>query len=80
MNILHEMRRRRVFRFSAMYIVAAWLVVQVADIVFPAWDIPDAGIRYLIYAAFLAFPVAIVFSWFFDIGPAGMQHEPACTA
>ena len=80
MNILQEMRRRRVFRFSAMYIVAAWLVVQVADIVFPAWDIPDAGIRYLIYAAFLAFPVAVVFSWFFDIGSGGITRTASVSS
>lgn len=55
-----------------MYVVGAWLVVQVADIVFPAWDVPDAGIRYLIYAAIACFPVALVFSWFFDVSKSGI--------
>jgi TolB-like protein/tetratricopeptide (TPR) repeat protein len=63
-----------------MYVVGAWLVVQVADIVFPAWDVPDAGIRYLIYAAIICFPLALVFSWFFDVSKSGIVRTlPAST-
>jgi TolB-like protein/tetratricopeptide (TPR) repeat protein len=74
MNLIYELRRRHVFRSAAMYIVGAWLVIQVADIVFPAFDVPDAGIRYLIYAAVLCFPIAIVFSWFFDVSLGGIRR------
>jgi hypothetical protein len=31
-SFVHELRRRRVFRVVGMYIVAAWVVLQVADL------------------------------------------------
>ncbi len=41
---------------------------------FPAWDIPESGIRYVLYALVLGFPVALLFAWFFDIGPDGIRR------
>jgi TolB-like protein len=72
--LLSEMRRRRVFGTAALYIVGAWLVLQVADVVFPALDIPEEAIRYVLYAVLLGFPVALVFGWYFDIGSGGIHR------
>lgn len=73
-RLLSELRRRRVFRTAALYVVGAWLVLQVADVVFPALDIPEQSIRYLLYAAVLGFPVALVFGWVFDISAEGIHR------
>ncbi len=73
-GFLKELRRRRVFRVAGLYVVAIWLVMQVADIVFPAWGIPDAAIRYLLWAALLGFPVALVFGWIFEVSPEGIRR------
>jgi TolB-like protein len=73
-RLLREMRRRRVFRTAALYIVGTWLVMQVADVVFPAMDIPERAIRYVLIAAILGFPAAIVFGWFYDIGVHGIRR------
>jgi TolB-like protein/Tfp pilus assembly protein PilF len=73
-SFLKELRRRRVFRVAGLYVVGVWLVMQVADIVFPAWDIPDAAIRVLLWAALLGFPVALVFGWVFDISTEGIRR------
>jgi TolB-like protein len=73
-----ELRRRRVFRTAGLYIVGAWLVVQVADIAFPAWGLPETSLRYLFIAAAACFPVALVFGWFFDVTPGGIvRTQPA---
>ncbi|MEE8304172.1 MAG: hypothetical protein V3S24_17285, partial [Candidatus Tectomicrobia bacterium] len=69
-----EMRRRRIFRTAALYIVGTWLVMQVADVVFPAMDIPERAIRYLLVAALLGFPAALIFSWFYDVGVHGIRR------
>ena len=42
---------RRIFRAAALYIVGTWLAMQVADVVFPALDIPERAIRYVLIAA-----------------------------
>jgi TolB-like protein len=64
---LSEARRRRLFPVAAMYIVGAWVILQVSDVLFPAWDIPDQAMQYVVYALLLGFPLALVFGWRYDI-------------
>jgi TolB-like protein len=66
-DLLKEARRRRVFRTAGLYIVGAWVVVQIALAVFPALSISEAAIRYIWSAALLGFPLAVVFGWRYDI-------------
>ena len=78
MGFWRELRRRRVYRMAGFYIVGAWLIIQVADVFFPAWGLPETALRYLIIAAILCFPIALVFSWTFDISTSGIvKTEPA---
>jgi TolB-like protein len=72
MGFWQELQRRRVYRMAGFYVVGAWLVIQVADVFFPAWGLPETALRYLINATFLCFPIALVFSWTFDITAAGI--------
>lgn len=46
-KLVTELRRRRVFRAAGIYVVAAWVCVQVASLVFPAIDVPESAIRYV---------------------------------
>jgi len=66
-NLLVQARRRRVFRTAGLYIVGAWLLLQIADMAFPALSIPEESIRFVWIAVILAFPVAIAFGWRYDI-------------
>jgi TolB-like protein/Flp pilus assembly protein TadD len=75
-SILAELRRRRVFRVAAYYVVAAWVTVQVASESFPAFDLPESTIRYVWLALILGFPVALVFGWRFDIIGGRIIHTP----
>jgi TolB-like protein/tetratricopeptide (TPR) repeat protein len=74
MKLLLEMRRRQMFRLIGLYIVGAWVVIQVADIAFPTWGIPDSAMRYLFLAALLCLPIALVFGWIFDIRSDGIYR------
>lgn len=75
-KLLAELRRRRIFRTAGIYIVAAWVAVQVASLIFPAIEVSDAALRYVWLAALLLFPLALVFSWFFDVTPTGLNRTP----
>jgi len=78
MGFWRELRRRHVYRMSGFYIVGAWLILQVADMFFPAWGLPETALRFLIVAAILCFPIALVFSWTYDITTSGIvKTEPA---
>jgi len=50
-QVYREARRRKVFRTAALYVVGAWLALQVANVVFPGFAVPDAAIRALVWAA-----------------------------
>jgi TolB-like protein len=74
--LLGELRRRRVFRMTAIYIVAAWVAVQVASESFPAFNIPESAIRYVWLAALIGFPFAVLFSWRYDFTTSGIRRTP----
>ena len=80
MRLVVKLRRRRVFRTAALYIVGTWLVLQVADVVFPALEIPEQGIRYILIAAVLGFPAALVFGWFFEVSVHGIHRTAPASA
>lgn len=76
-QVFKELRRRRVFGVAGIYIVAAWVAVQVFSEVFPALDIPAEAIRFVWAGAILAFPLALTFGWFYDVTPAGIVRTPS---
>lgn len=76
-RLLKELRRRRVFRVAGIYIVAAWVAVQVFSEAFPALDIPAEAIRFVWAGALLAFPLVLMFGWFYDVTPAGIIRTPS---
>jgi TolB-like protein/Tfp pilus assembly protein PilF len=76
-TLLRELKRRRVFRVAGIYGVVAWVVGQIADVVFPALQLPEWTITFVIALLILGFPVAMFFAWVFDIGPGGIERtEP----
>ena len=80
MNLMRELRRRRVLGTVALYIVAAWVVIQVASELFPGLDIPGRAIRYVWVAATLGFPIAVLFAWRFQITSEGVFRTPPAAA
>lgn len=76
MKTIRELRRRGVFRVVALYIVAAWVVLQVADLAFAGLGIPEIAIRYVWIATILGIPIALVFGWRYDITSEGIIRTP----
>ena len=66
-HFLKEARRRRVFRVIGLYVVAAWALLQVADLLFESWGISSAALRHVWLGAVLGFPVALILGWRYDI-------------
>src|SRR6202795_1889922 len=71
-----EVRRRKVYRVAAAYIIAAGGVIQFASAAFPAWELPNWTLRVLIVCLLMGFPVALMLSWAFDITADGIQVTP----
>lgn len=79
-NLLHELKRRRVFRVAAAYAVVAWFVIQVAEIAFGAFELPAGAMRIVIILALVGFPVAVALAWAFDITSTGVERAGAADA
>jgi TolB-like protein/tetratricopeptide (TPR) repeat protein len=67
-----QLKRRRVFRVTGVYAVAAWAVIQVSTTVFPLLGLPEWGPRVVVILALLGFPLAVALAWVFDLTPAGV--------
>src|SRR5947207_12738993 len=70
-----ELKRRKVFKVGAAYLIVAWLAVQAASIGFPAFDAPPWALRIFILIALLGFPIAVVMAWVFDITREGVKLD-----
>src|SRR6056297_740519 len=75
MNLFAELKRRNVFRVGLFYIVAAWLVIQVAETLLPVFEVSDSAIRAIVLILALGFPLTIVFSWIFELTPEGLKLD-----
>jgi tetratricopeptide (TPR) repeat protein len=76
MSLIAEIKRRRVLRVAGAYLLGAWVVLQVADIVFPALGLPAWTLKLIVSAVILGFPLALVVGWVFDITPGGIERTP----
>jgi TolB-like protein/thioredoxin-like negative regulator of GroEL len=74
-SFFKHLRVRRVFGTVAIYAIGAWLVLQVAETVFPGLGVPDWAIRFVIIAALAGLPLAIVFAWAYQITPQGIVRS-----
>ncbi len=75
-NFFAELKRRKVFKVGAAYLIVAWLAVQAASIGFPAFDAPPWALRIFILIALLGFPIAVVMAWVFDVTREGVKIDP----
>src|SRR6478609_3602007 len=62
-NLFDELKRRKVFKVGAAYLVVAWLAVQAASIGFPAFDLSPRMLRLCILFAALGLPLALALAW-----------------
>ena len=75
MTIVRELKRRNVFRMAVLYVVAAWLIMQVAEVIIGLANLPKwIGPTTLILLA-VGFPIALIVSWFYEITPEGITLE-----
>ena len=72
-----EMRRRHVVRFAFGYLAAAFVILQLAEIVFPAFGLGEGALRLLVVVTGLGFPPALVLAWVYDITTEGIKRTAA---
>ncbi len=78
-SFIAELRRRQVFRSAAAYVVVAWLLLQVADVLVPALRLPEWAMTLIVVLLALGFPLVLVLAWIFDLTPHGLERESSGT-
>ena len=79
MNFINELRRRNVFRMAGLYLVSAWLLVQVAATLLPVFDAPTWIMKSLVAFLALGFIVALVVSWIYELTSEGLTRDDDVT-
>ncbi len=69
------LKRRNVIRVAAVYLIASWLLIQVADVMFPLLQLPDWSTRLMAAFLMLGFPLTVILAWIFEITPEGVKKE-----
>src|SRR6266480_364507 len=79
-GFFEEVKRRKVYRVAAAYIIAAGGIIQLASAAFPAWELPNWALRLVIVLLLAGFPIALILAWAFDVTPQGIRATPSVAA
>src|SRR6266487_3318990 len=75
-GFFEELKRRKVYRVAAAYMIAAGGAIQLASAAFPAWELPNWALRLVIVALLMGFPIALILAWAYDITAQGVRATP----
>ncbi len=75
-GFFEEVKRRKVYRVAAAYIIAAGGIIQLASAAFPAWELPTWTLRLVIVLLLTGFPIALILAWAFDVTSQGIKATP----
>lgn len=75
MGFFSELRRRNVYRMAALYLVSAWLIMQIAEVVIGLANLPDWAGPLILALLAIGLPIALVLSWFYELTPEGITLD-----
>jgi len=76
-NFFRELKDRKVINVGIAYLVGAFVVMEIADVIFPAIGLPESSIKLVFGLLAVGFPFALVLTWAFDITPDGIKRAEA---
>lgn len=71
-RFFQELKRRKVYRVATVYAITGWIIVEVTATIFPHLGLPEWLVTTLIVVILAGFPVALILSWIYDMGPEGL--------
>jgi TolB-like protein len=73
--IWKELRKRKVFQVALVYVLMAWGIMQVGELLFEALQVPEGAYTLLVILVLMGFPVAVVLAWAYEITPDGVRRD-----
>ncbi|MGH8194872.1 MAG: TPR end-of-group domain-containing protein [Woeseiaceae bacterium] len=74
-ELFRQLQKRSVIKVGVAYLVGAWLVLQLADVIFPAMLLPEWSISMVLALLAVGFPLALILSWVYEITPEGVRRS-----
>jgi hypothetical protein len=75
MSFLSELKRRNVLRVGIAYLAGAWLLIQIADTLFPVFELPNSSMRAVVIVLGVGFIPAMILAWAFELTPGGFAPD-----
>jgi adenylate cyclase len=75
MSLIQELKRRNVIRVAVLYLVAAWLMLQLTDVLSSLLPVPESAGSLVILLLVLGFIPVLIFSWVYEMTPEGLKRE-----
>jgi serine/threonine-protein kinase len=75
LSLFNELKRRNVFKVAIAYVVVAWLVTQVLQLVFESFGTPDWVMKTVLVLMAMGLVFALFFAWAFELTPEGLKRE-----
>ncbi len=76
-GIFQELRRRNVFRVTGAYVIAGWVLAQVAGTLEEALNLPAWFDTVIVAGLLIGFPIAFILAWAFEMTPEGVKLTPS---
>jgi len=74
-SFFSELKRRKVLRVAAAYVVSSWVLLQVSDLLSDILELPEWAPKLVLLILVVGFVPALILSWAFDVTPDGVQGE-----
>jgi TolB-like protein/Tfp pilus assembly protein PilF len=74
MSFFEDLKRRNVIRVALLYVIASWLLLQIADVLFPNLGAPEWAFGLVFGLLLLFFVPTLIFAWIYDITPEGLKR------
>ncbi|MHC4783269.1 MAG: tetratricopeptide repeat protein [Planctomycetota bacterium] len=75
LSLFNELKRRNVLRVGAAYVVVAWLLIQVAETIFPLFGFDDTPARIVVIVLAIGLVPSLIFAWVFELTPEGLLRD-----
>ncbi len=75
MSLFNELKRRNVFRVGLAYLVSAWVIAQVANLILDNIDAPPWVMQAILMVLGLGFVIALIISWAYELTPEGLKKD-----
>ena len=73
-NFFAELKRRNVYKVAVAYAVVAWLLIQLASILFPTFEAPGWVMKVFVALVARGFPLALILAWAVELTPEGIKR------